>query len=199
MEDLVPYVKEYHTTGLTWNPNGAEAGSAPPPAPVPSTNPSSGAAPAKVDMAAALSKGGAGATAGLKHVDKKEVAAAAPKPVPTRSAPKAKAAEVPKGDPKCELISGMGGAKWDVQYQSGICEVKPGSVKEMVYIYGCVGAGIDIQGDCRNVTIEACKKTRVFLNSALASVEVVNCKGQYVNIRNKVPTLSIDNSDNVQI
>jgi adenylyl cyclase-associated protein len=199
MEDLVPYVKEYHTTGLTWNPNGAEAGSAPPPAPAPSSNPSSSGGAAKIDMAAALAKGGAGATAGLKHVDKKEVAAAAPKPVPTRSAPKAKVAEGPKGEAKCELTSGMGGAKWDVQYQSGICEVKPNSTKEMVYIYGCVGAGIDIQADCRNVVIENCQKTRVFLNSALASVEVVNCKRQYVNVRNKVPTMSIDNSDNVQV
>lgn len=201
MEELVPYVKEYHTTGLAWNPDGAEAGAAPAPAAAPKANPASGgAAPPQVDMATALSKGGAGATAGLKHVDKKDLAAA-PKPTPVapRAAPKPKAAETPKGEAKCELVSGMGGAKWDVQYQSGICEVKPNSTKEMVYVYGCVGAGIDIQADCRNVIIEACSKTRVFLNSAVTSVEVVNCKRQYINVRNSVPTLAIDNSDNVQV
>ena len=43
-----------------------------------SANPSSSessTAPPKIDLAAALNKGGAGATAGLKHVDKKEAAA----------------------------------------------------------------------------------------------------------------------------
>ena len=65
MEELVPYVKEHHTTGLTWNPDGAER-DAPPAAAAPArSNPSSSsAAPPRV-IWPALSKGGAGATAGL--------------------------------------------------------------------------------------------------------------------------------------
>lgn len=207
MDDLIPYVKEYHRTGLTWNKNGVDA-TAPPPAPAatPAANPSSSAAssaPTKVDLAAALSKGGAGATAGLKHVDKKEVAAEkAVKTAPSggnRPAPKSKAAEVPKGEPKCEKVSVMGAQKWQVEYQSGLCEVKPTSNKETVYIYGCIGAGIDVQGDCRNITIEQCKNTRVFFNSVLATCEIVNSKKAYVNIRGKCPSLSIDNTDGATI
>ena len=41
MDDLIPYVKEYHRTGLTWNKNGVEAGTAPPAPPAASANPSS--------------------------------------------------------------------------------------------------------------------------------------------------------------
>ena len=203
MDDLIPYVKEYHRTGLTWNKNGADA-STPPPAPT--ANPSSAASTAPkaadVDMAAALNKGGAGATAGLKKVDKATAAAEkASKPVPNaeRPKPKPKVAEVPKGEAKCEKVSAMGQQKWQVEYQSGLCEVKPTSNKETVYIYGCIGAGIDVQGDCRNITIEQCKNTRVFFNSVLATLEVVNCKKAYVNIRNKCPSVSIDNTDGVTV
>ena len=93
----------------------------------------------------------------------------------------------------------MGAQKWQVEYQSGLCEVKPTSNKETVYIYGCVGAGIDVQGDCRNIIVEQCKNTRVFFNSVLATMEIVNCKKAYVNVRGKCPSLSIDNTDGATI
>ena len=78
MDELVGYVKQYHTTGLYWNPKGGDAAAAKPaattataPTPAQSVTAAASAAPAKpvVDITAELGKG----TSGLKKVDKSQM------------------------------------------------------------------------------------------------------------------------------
>ncbi|GAA5968176.1 hypothetical protein JCM11641_003758 [Rhodosporidiobolus odoratus] len=100
LEELRKYIMQYHTTGLTWNPKGADpttykssspvapAASSgapsppppPPPAPAPPPPPPAGgspasAAPAGGDMGAVFAQlnQGEGVTKGLKKVDKSEM------------------------------------------------------------------------------------------------------------------------------
>ena len=77
LDELVGYVKQYHTTGLYWNPKGGEASSAKAAAPAAvtaaaaPTPAASASGPAKpvVDITAELGKG----TSGLKKVDKSQM------------------------------------------------------------------------------------------------------------------------------
>ena len=76
-EALVPYIKKYHTTGLTWNPRGdaakvpsgaAASAAAPKPAAAPKAAPAPAAAPVKgAALFSELNKGG-DITSGLKKV-----------------------------------------------------------------------------------------------------------------------------------
>lgn len=73
------YVKEFHTTGTTWNPNGvdfseysASAANSPPPAAAPkpaAAKPAASAAAPKANLFAELSKEGS-VTSGLRTVTK---------------------------------------------------------------------------------------------------------------------------------
>ena len=171
--ELMAYVKEHHTTGVAWNPQGADAASfdvskvsAPAPAKAPAA--AAPAAPAAaagkggpVDLFAALNKGGA-ITSGLKTVTKdmqtwraeyKGGDAAAPAPVPAAaSAARKPAADAVKGPAKLEFQAAT--SKWCVENQtgaSGVVEVKIADKKETVYIYGCAGATISITGKVQRI------------------------------------------------
>jgi adenylyl cyclase-associated protein len=188
------YVKEYHTTGVTWNPRGCDvseyssdappaAAAAAPAAPAqaaaaPST---ATAAPAKVNLFAELSKEGE-VTKGLKTVTKdmqtwrKEFKGGdAPVPAPAKKAPAPRVQEVVKGTPKVEYQAG--GAKWVIEYQSasdGPVNVAIEEKKQSVYIFGCIGANITITGKCKSIILDGCKKTQLTFDTAFASVEIVN-------------------------
>ncbi|CAN0559581.1 unnamed protein product, partial [Ectocarpus sp. 12 AP-2014] len=64
-----------------------------------------------------------------------------------------------------------------------------------VYIYGCVDATIDIKGKCKMVAIDGCKKTKVLLDDAISSVELVNCQRIQVQVRGSVPSVAVDKTD----
>ncbi len=84
----------------------------------------------------------------------------------------------PKGPPIKEFV--QQGNKWVIENQSsveGVVTVEVTDIKQIVYIYGCIGATIDIKGKCKTVTIDSCKKTQVLVDDAISSVELVNCHG----------------------
>jgi adenylyl cyclase-associated protein len=219
--ELVKYVKEYHRMGLTWNPKGGDAatysGSAPAKAAAPAAaavvSPKAAAvvpkaAPQGADLFASLNKGG-NITAGLKTVTKdqqtwrseyKGPEGAAPvtpaAAVAARNAPSA--ASVVKGPPKLEFQNA--GSKWLVENQSetsGVVEVNITEMKETVYIYGCVGATIDIKGKCKSIVVDGCKKTKVLFDTAMASCEVINCSRMQIQCRQKVAAVAIDKTDGI--
>jgi len=162
--ELMAYVKEHHTTGVAWNPQGADAASfdasklsaTAPKAAAAAAAVAAVAAPAgKADLFAALNKGGA-ITSGLKTVTKdmqtwraeyKGGDAPVPAPAPVPAAARKPAADAVKGPAKFEFQAAT--SKWCVENQtgaSGVLEVKIGDKKETVYIYGCAGATISIVG-----------------------------------------------------
>ena len=184
MLELVKYVKEFHKTGITWNPRGIDvtaysgskiAAASPVAAPMaPVNSASSTPKPAGPDLFAALNKGG-NITSGLKTVTKEqqtwraEYKGDAPPPTPAakvaaRNAPVA--ANSVKGPPKLEFQNA--GSKWLVENQTdknGVVVVKITEMKETVYIYGCADATIDIKGKCKSIVVDGCKKTKVCYTS----------------------------------
>lgn len=197
-------MKEYHTTGVTWNPRGIDvsqyspdaqpaAVAAAPSAPAatkaaaPKSTDSDGTA-ARGNLFAALSKEGE-VTKGLKTVTKdmqtwrKEYKGGdAPAPVAAKKAPAPRTEEV-KGTPKVEYQEG--GAKWVVEYQSAVngpVNIEITEKKQTVYIYGCIGANINITGKCKSIVIDGCKKTQLSFDTAFASVETVNSQRIQVRI-----------------
>lgn len=222
---LMDYVKEYHTTGASWNPRGVDVSeykasgtslgvpvAAPTPVTVPTvasaTAPASRApAPApSANMFAELNKGGA-ITSGLKTVTKdmqtwrseyKGGDAPAPVVVAPKKAPTANASSQVRGPPKLEFQAA--GNKWCVENQTeagGVVEVTINDLKETVYIFGCVGATINIAGKCKSIIADSCKKTKVLFDNAFASCEIVNCQRMQVQCRVAVGSVAIDKTDGI--
>lgn len=204
LTELMAYVKAHHTTGVTWNPRGGDASAF--------TAPAAAAAPAP---AAASSKPAGGAssifasiqssgTSGLKTVTKdmqtwrKEYAggdaaapapAAAPKPAAAAPAPVKKVVKAPV----CEERNG----NWTIEHQvaSEPLVVKDINMRQQVYIFGCEGATIVLEGKAKNIVLDSCKKTKLVFDNAVSSIEVVNCKNVQVQAKGVVPSVAIDKTD----
>lgn len=222
--ELMAYVKEHHTTGVTWNSKGVDVkdfdakavGSAAAPAaaaakpaaaaPVAAKSAATEAAAVKADLFAALNKDSA-ITSGLKKVTKdmqtwreEYKGDAAPVPV-AKAAPKAPAAAaavVMKHPPVCVFSNN----KWQVEYQTaeqGVVDIAIQDKKETVYILGCVGATIAITGKCKSIVVDGCKRTRVTFQSAMASCEVVNCQRVNIVCEESVAAVAIDKTDGIVV
>lgn len=173
--ELMSYVKEYHTTGLTWNPKGVDiseynpdnAVSAPvsksvnaTPVVTSAAKPSSSPAPT-VNLFAALNKG-ENITTGLKTVTKdmqtwrqEYKGGSAPAPTATvTSKVQPRVTESVKGPAKLEYQSA--GSKWVVENQSSAATVTIADKKETVYIFGCIGASIEVVGKCKSIVVDSC-------------------------------------------
>ena len=216
--ELMAYIKEHHTTGLAWNPKGVDisqfaGGSAAPtatttPASSAATTTSNTAAPPKQALFAALSKEGE-VTAGLKRVTKEQQTwraeykggDAAPAPAPV--APKkvtTSAANTPKGPPKLEFQGGAN--KWLVENQtdaSGVVKITIGDKKETVYILNCINAVIDIEGKCKSIIVDSCKKTQVHFVSAFGTCEIVNSQRIQIHCKETVASVAIDKTDGINV
>lgn len=217
--ELMAYVKEFHTTGVAWNAKGidvseydANAVVAAPSAAKVAAPAAAKAAPAaaavanapKVNLFSALNKGG-DITSGLKTVTKdmqtwrteyKGDATA----VATKAPVAPRAVEQVKGTPKLEYSDA--GRKWSVEYQSaasGTAYVAIKDKSETVYIFGCIGATIDVTGKCKSIILDSCKKTKVYFDSAMASCEVVNCQRIDLFVRDKVHAVAIDKTDGIVV
>ncbi len=90
--------------------------------------------------------------------------------------------------------------RWNVEhYTEGVHKVEVGDLKQSVYIYGCGAAVIDVRGKGKSVTLDGCKRTQVVMDEMLSSLEVVNCQGVKVQVRQKVPTVAIDKTDGILV
>ena len=218
LNNLNAYVKEFHTTGTSWNPRGvnvseysASSGASAPaaaPAPAPATAPVAAPKPAvaapapTANLFAALNKGG-DITAGLKTVTKdmqtwREEFKGKDAPVAAPVAPKkvaAPAAPVTKGPPKLEKQN----AKWTVENQVEPVTIQIEEMKETVYIYGCVGSTITVIGKCKSIILDACKKTNIVFDSIMASCEIVNSQRINVYIKDKASAVAIDKTDGIVV
>lgn len=217
LTELMAYVKEYHTTGVAWNKNGvdisqysesaasaAPAAAAAAPAAAQAKPAAAPAAPAaaKADLFSALNKEGA-ITSGLKKVTKDMQTWRAeykggdgPAPAAAAAAPKpAAAAAALKGPAKLEFQEGA--SKWLVEYQTAPVSININEKKETVYIFGCVGATVEVKGKCKSIVVDSCKKTVVYFDSAFASCEVVNSQRMQIHCRESVPSVAVDKTDGI--
>ncbi|KAG5191077.1 adenylate cyclase associated C terminal-domain-containing protein, partial [Tribonema minus] len=133
-----------------------------------------------------------------KGSDTPAAALAAPKAPPAAAAAKP-AANKPQGTPKLEFV--QAGNKWVVEHQgkdAGVVTVEVTDTKHSVYVYGCVDATLDIKGKCKSVCIDGCRKSQVFVDECISSVEAVNCQRIKVQVRVAVPSVAIDKTDGFQ-
>ncbi|KAI9983338.1 hypothetical protein PInf_007298 [Phytophthora infestans] len=137
-----------------------------------------------------------GKTAGLKKVTKdmqtwrKDYQPDGAAPVAATAATKKPAAPVKVAKPAvCEERNG----NWQIEYQTGPepLTVSGISMKQQVYIFGCEGATILLEGKAKNIVFDSCKKTKLIFDNAVSSIEVVNCK----SVQGVVPSVAIDKTD----
>eukprot|EP01132_Coremiostelium_polycephalum_P005584 gene5584-6951_t len=224
LKDLEKYIKQYHTTALTWNPKGGDAtaaapaaaapapsGSAPAPPPPPPSDfhleKSSNAPAAKPDMSQLFSEIGKGeaVTSGLKKVtadmksknnpNKSSVVKASD--VKTTTTSTAGSGTKTTKPPKFALESN----KWAVEYQVGnkSIVIEDTDPKQTVYIYQCTDSVIQVKGKVNAITLDSCKKTAIVFENAIASCEIVNCTSIEVQVTGKVPCMSIDKTSGCQV
>lgn len=224
LKDLQPFVKQFHTTGLTWNPQGGDASSAsvsapapsggapPPPGPPPPAFVPDNAAPAKkaVDPSAlfsALNKG-TDISKGLKKVtddqktknrpESERSSVVAAKEVKTTAAPKyAQGKNETVKPPKFALE----GAKWAIENQidNRSIVIEETEAKQTCYLFKCKNTTVQIKGKINAVVMDSCTKTAVVFESLVASCDIVNCNSVEVQVTGKVPSISVDKTSGAQI
>jgi len=216
MKELQSFIKKYHTTGTTWNPQGGDAKpgaststSTPtekPTAPTQTSAPAPTKGPNPSDLFSALNKGG-DITGGLKKVaddqkTHKNPNLRAGSVVPAKdqketSAPKSAATNKWAGTPKMELQ----GNKWAVEFQMNNPNVviSETEMKQTVYIYRCKNTTVQVKGKINSISLDDCEKVGVVFENVLGNVEAVNCKSIQLQAIGKVPTISIDKTHGGQI
>jgi len=225
LKELQVYIKKHHTTGLTWNPRGGDAGShqvgqggqsggnmdgpAPPPPPPPSVEDLTGGptgttskGPDMSNVFSSLNKGET-VTSGLKKVtddmkskNRKDKTSVVPAAAIKNTVPK-EVKEIASKPPKFALES----QKWAVEYQRDnknlvISDTEP---RQTVYIYKCVNTTVVIKGKVNAITVDDCTKTAVVFDTVMASFEVVNCRSVEVQVNGKAPSFAIDKTSGCQL
>eukprot|EP01114_Cavostelium_apophysatum_P004301 TRINITY_DN144_c0_g1_i1.p1 TRINITY_DN144_c0_g1~~TRINITY_DN144_c0_g1_i1.p1 ORF type:complete len:487 (-),score=133.73 TRINITY_DN144_c0_g1_i1:70-1530(-) len=225
LKDLAPFVKQFHTTGLEWNPRGGDASSAatsapaassgsgapPPPGPPPpafTPEPEKGGKAADpsalfkaLNQGTDISKGLKKVTADQKTKNRPEnerssvVPAAAPKATTTTSKTTGKTETVKP--PKFQLE----GSKWVVENQIDnrnivISDIEP---KQTLYMYKCKNTTVQVKGKINAITMDSCLKSAVVFESLVSSCDIVNCQSVEVQITGKVPSISVDKTDGIQL
>lgn len=196
LSDLQAYVKQYHTTGLVWNPKGAVASPS-----VPVKSDVKPPAPASKSLLSDLSAG----TSGLRKVDKSEMthknpelrASSVVKEAPIEKKAPPVPLKTPNKPPRLELE----GNKWVVEnYSNESCLViEKTEIRHTVYIFNCNNCTIMIKGKVNAVSIDACKKTGVLIDNVVSTIDVVNGKSISVQITGKAPTMAVDKTDGLQV
>eukprot|EP01112_Ceratiomyxa_fruticulosa_P018136 TRINITY_DN575_c0_g2_i1.p1 TRINITY_DN575_c0_g2~~TRINITY_DN575_c0_g2_i1.p1 ORF type:complete len:482 (+),score=139.01 TRINITY_DN575_c0_g2_i1:150-1595(+) len=220
LKELQTYIKNFHTTGLTWNANGGDAktlaqsgaSSAPAKAPTPApsattTTSTSAPKPDITNVFSAISKG-TDVTSSLKKVtddmktknrkpeERSSVVTAdsSKKPAVEKSEGPAKAVSKP---PKLALE----GNKWVVEYQKNNREIKIAETetRQTVYIYKCEGSTIQIVGKINTIIVDDCKKTAVVFENVISGIEIVNSTALEVQVIGKVPSIAVDKTSGLQL
>ncbi|KAK6905044.1 hypothetical protein I203_105863 [Kwoniella mangroviensis CBS 8507] len=198
LTSLQAYVKQWHTTGVAWNPKGSPA-----PSSIPSASSSSSAPPPPPTS----SRGGA-VTAGLKKVDASQMTHKNPDlrsssvvPDNARKAPplKPKPGAAPAKKPaKLELEDGN---KWMIEYQEDNKNIviDQTELHQTVHIFNCKNSVVKISGKINAVTMVGCKKTAVVLDSAVSSLSITSSPSFEVQITGQIPTIQVDTTDSGQI
>jgi len=225
-KEMQSYVKQYHTTGVSWNPKGGLALNnlkeapqtsgvppppppgcpPPPPPPMMTATAKSSAVDDRAALFAELNKGTA-VTAGLKKVTsdmqthKNPSLREGPKPFVKQSSPTTRSSPAKQTPsvkpPRFELE----GRKWYVEYQKNNKSIiiDDTSMDQTVYIFKCEGTVVQIKGKLNNVILDSCKKTSVVFDTLVSALEVVNCQSAEVQVLGKLPSCSIEKTDGCQL
>lgn len=220
LQNLRDYIKQHHTTGLTWNPRGnvatvADLGKGsipPPPAPMmpPPPPPSMGdmtamgIGPAHDDTRSALLKQlnqGTDITKSLRKVNKDDRSLRTP--ISDRSSrsktPDPRSTPAQKRPPKFEFE----GKKWVLEYHDGTLQeqfdIKATEMNQSVNIYRCERIMVVVSGKINSITVDSCKKLSLVFDDIVSVVEFINCQGIQAQPMGKIPTITVDKTDGIQL
>uniref|UniRef100_H3CG60 Adenylyl cyclase-associated protein n=1 Tax=Tetraodon nigroviridis TaxID=99883 RepID=H3CG60_TETNG len=212
--DLQSYIKQHHTTGLSWSKSGpvasasaappAPAGGCPPPPPPGPPPPmdvgeasDGGAADNRNALFASINKG-ADITKGLKHVSDAQKTHKNPGlrgQAPVRAGPK------PFSSPRHPPVLELDGKKWKVENQEGAenLVISETELKQVVYAFQCSRSTLHVKGKLNSITLDNCKKMGLVFDHVVGIVEIINCKDVKIQVMGKVPTISINKTDGCHV
>uniref|UniRef100_A0A1A8CNE0 Adenylyl cyclase-associated protein n=1 Tax=Nothobranchius kadleci TaxID=1051664 RepID=A0A1A8CNE0_NOTKA len=227
--ELQGYIKEHHTTGLTWSSTGVMAsasaappsapggGCPPPPPPGPPPPPQDLSGPTGGDsgassrnaLFASINKG-SDITRGLKHISddqkthknptlRNQGAAVRPGPKPFSSSPRPTG---PAGSTRTlPPVLELEGKKWKVENQEGAQNlvISNTELKQVVYAFKCNQSTLQVKGKINSITIDSCKKMGLVFDDVVGIVEVINCRDVKVQVMGKIPTISINKTDGCHV
>uniref|UniRef100_UPI00398EE888 adenylyl cyclase-associated protein 2 isoform X1 n=2 Tax=Pristiophorus japonicus TaxID=55135 RepID=UPI00398EE888 len=219
---LQAYIKEHHTTGLSWNTAGLvmsapSCGPCPPPPPppppgpppvLPSEIPKDNASIARSQLFAELNQGEA-ITKGLRHVADDQKTHKNPNLRPqsgaVNSPSKSHSASPtspmsPPPQPRTPLLE-LEGKKWIVEYHENDRNlvISETELKHVAYVYKCNNSTLKIQGKINSITVDSCKKLGLVFDNVVGIVEVINSRDVEVQVMGKVPTISINKTEGCHI
>ncbi|XP_043921663.1 adenylyl cyclase-associated protein 2-like [Protopterus annectens] len=221
--ELQSYIKEYHTTGLSWSTTGpvasrvakAAVGSCPPPPPPP---PPPGPPPvfdtetSKDDISASRSElfaqlnQGEAITKGLRHVSDDQKTHKNPKlraqSTSVSSPTKTPSPTSPKVIPQQHHLPvlQLEGKKWRVEYQENASLViSEAGLRQVVYIFKCNKSTVRIKGKVNSIIIDNCQKLGLVFDNVVGIVEVINSKDIQIQVMGRVPTMSINKTEGCHV
>lgn len=218
LQELHKYIRQIHTTGLVWNPQGGdlkeENGNRPPPPPPPRgfqpppPPPPAMSGGAIVDHDANARSAllrelnqGTDITKGLRKVNKDDRSLLTP--MSDRSSrsksPDPRSTPAPNRVPKFEFE----GRKWVLEYHNGSVQeqfnIQATEMNQSVNIYRCERIMVIVQGKINSITVDSCKKLSLVFDDIVSLVEFINCQGVQAQPMGKVPTITIDKTDGIQL
>ncbi|GBG75815.1 hypothetical protein CBR_g21060 [Chara braunii] len=99
--------------------------------------------------------------------------------------------------PMFELINGR---KWTVENQVNRRDlVINGQSRQSVYIYGCKGCLVRVEGKVNNITMDKCVRTSLVFQDVVSACEVVNSSGVEVQCQGAAQTFAVDNAAGCQL
>jgi len=223
IHNLSAYVKEYHLSGLKWNPNGIPIEEYKPPSlnsnvvsssPSNRTSGNTGSRPASGDvvkeLASRCTSDGNSAATGLKRVSREQQtwrkeytpsSSTGHNSSMTVKPSSVKASQKSIGTRKSPVCKFQEPAKWIIEHQTktsnsnGVCKIVAKHPKEQVYIYKCENATIQIEGKVKSIILDSCHKSNLVFDTAISACEIVNCNKVQIQSTGVCPSFAIDKTD----
>jgi len=221
LKELQAYIKQFHTTGLTWNPRGGDAPSS---VPASSSKPSGGAPPppalppvfvpeqesgpvqksdtgalfAQLNSGGDVTKGLKKVTSDMKNKNRTDISSVVPaSAIKERETKTPTKSSAPAKPPKISLD----GAKWTIEYQVNNKEIiiSDTEAKQTCYIFKCSKSVIQIKGKINAIVLDNCDKTAVVFENLVSTCDIVNCNSVEVQATGTVPSISIDKTSGCQL
>ncbi|XP_019598569.1 adenylyl cyclase-associated protein 2 [Rhinolophus sinicus] len=227
--ELQAYIKEHHTTGLTWSKTGPVASTTsalsalslgpglPPPPPPPPPGPpplfenegrKEESSPSRSALFAQLNQGEA-ITKGLRHVtDEQKIyknpslrAQGGQTPSPTKSHSPGPKSPPSHSPQKHAPVFELEGKKWRVEYQEDKNDlvISETELKQVAYIFKCNKSTLQMKGKINSITIDNCTKFGLVFDNVVGIVEVINSKDIQMQVMGRVPTISINKTEGCHI
>ncbi|CAF1047788.1 unnamed protein product [Rotaria sordida] len=209
LNELHAYVKQYHTTGLTWgtyNQRDASTFVRNPPPPTSSlSNMQIDDSSSQTGIMNSINGLGTNATVHLKKVPDELKVHKNPnlKEQPIERSNKFQmntsntSTNTTSGPPKLALE----GNKWIVEYQNGRTDLKitETNMRHTIYIYKCSNSTIIIQGKVNSIVLDQCTKVGIQFTSVVSLIEFINCRQVKAQVLENVPTIQIEKTDGCHI